>query len=63
MHILLKKTLSLTSRPCYRRKAETLSFLHVLLVLGVKMVSLLITRHKREGISLKQTLGKYLAAG
>jgi hypothetical protein len=33
------KTLSTTPRPLYRWKAETLSFLHVLLDLGIKLVS------------------------
>jgi hypothetical protein len=35
----VKKTLSPTPRPIYRWKAETLSFLYVLLVRGVKLVS------------------------
>ena len=35
------KTLSMTPRPYDRWEAETLSFLHVLLVLGVNMGSLL----------------------
>jgi hypothetical protein len=35
------KTLSETPRPWYRWKAENLSFLHVLLVWGVILVSLL----------------------
>ena len=35
------KTLSLTPRPYDRWKAETLSFLYVLLVWGVKLASLL----------------------
>jgi hypothetical protein len=36
-----KKTLSPTPQPLYCWKAETLSFLHVLLVWGVKQTSLL----------------------
>ena len=40
---LLWKTLSTTPRPLYRWKAETVSFLHVLLVWGVKLTSLLTT--------------------
>jgi hypothetical protein len=36
---LLMKTLSATPRPSYRWKAEDLSFLYVLLVWGVKLVS------------------------
>jgi hypothetical protein len=38
---LVKKTLFATPRPLYHWKAETLSFLHVLLVLGVNLGSLL----------------------
>jgi hypothetical protein len=34
-----KKTLSPTPRPIYHWQAETLSFLYVLLVWGVKLVS------------------------
>jgi hypothetical protein len=37
--LLVMKTLSVTSRPLYRWKAEDLSFLYVLLVWGVKLVS------------------------
>ena len=37
-----KKTLSATPRPLYRWKAETLSFLQVLLVWGINILSLLI---------------------
>ncbi len=36
-----KKTLFTTPQPLYHWKAETLSFLHVLLVWGVKLTSLL----------------------
>ncbi len=44
------KTLSATPRPYNRWKAETLSFLHVLLVLGVKMTSLLNKTRQSYGI-------------
>ncbi len=37
--LLVMKTLSATPRPLYRWKAEDLSFLYVLLVWGVKLVS------------------------
>jgi hypothetical protein len=37
--LLVMKTLSPTPRPLYRWKAENLSFLYVLLVWGVKLVS------------------------
>ena len=47
------KTLSMTPRPYDRWKAETLSFLHVLLVLGVKVTSLLTITRQNYGIVLK----------
>jgi hypothetical protein len=37
--LLVKKTLSVTPRPLYHWKVEDLSFLYVLLVWGVKLVS------------------------
>jgi hypothetical protein len=37
--LLVMKTLSAPPRPLYRWKAEDLSFLYVLLVWGVKLVS------------------------
>jgi hypothetical protein len=37
--LLVMKTLSATPRPSYSWKAEDLSFLYVLLVWGVKVVS------------------------
>ncbi len=37
--MLVMKTLSATPRPLHRWKAEDLSFLYVLLVWGVKLVS------------------------
>ncbi len=37
--LLVMKTLSATPRPFYRWKAEDLSFLYVLLVWGVELVS------------------------
>ncbi len=37
--LLVMKTLSMTPRPLYCWKAEDLSFLYVLLVWGVKLVS------------------------
>ncbi len=37
--LLVVKTLPVTPRPLYRWKAEDLSFLYVLLVWGVKVVS------------------------
>jgi len=43
-------TLSTTPRPLYRRKAETVSFLYVSLVLGVSMSSLLSKRRQNYGI-------------
>ena len=47
------KTKSTTPRPYDRWKAETLSFLHVLLVLGVKLTSLLTTMRQNYGILSK----------
>jgi hypothetical protein len=47
------KTLPTTPRPYDRWKAETLSFLRVLLVLGVKATSLLITMRRNYGIVSK----------
>jgi hypothetical protein len=44
------KTLSAAPRPYDRWKAETLSFLHVLLVLGVKLTSFLTTMRQNYGI-------------
>ena len=46
------KTLSETLRPYNRWKAESLSFLHVLLVWGVVPASLLIKMHQRSGCDL-----------
>ncbi len=48
------KTLSATPRPYDSWKAETLSFLHVLLVWGVTLTSLLNKRRQRWTIHLKQ---------
>jgi len=39
-------TLSATPRPWYRWKAENLSFLHVLLVWGVTLTSLLVKKRQ-----------------
>ena len=50
------KTLSATPRPYNRWKAETLSFLHVLLVWGVKLTSLLNKRRQSWTIHSKQTV-------
>ncbi len=47
------KTLSATPRPYDRWKAETLAFLHVLLVFGVKMTSLLTTMRQNYSISFE----------
>jgi hypothetical protein len=44
------KTLSAIPRPYNPWKAETLSFLHVMLVLGVKMTNLLNKTHQTYGI-------------
>ena len=54
-YYLVRKTLSATPRLWYRWKAETLSFLHVLLVWGVKLVSLLNKRRQSWTIHSKQT--------
>ena len=48
-------TLSATPRPYNHWKAETLSFLHVLLVLGVKLTSLLTTTCQNYGIGFEGT--------
>ena len=50
------KTLSATPRPYDRWKAETLSFLHVLLVWGVKLASLLNKRRQSWTIHQKPSL-------
>ena len=55
---LLWKTLSATPRPYNRWKAETLSFLHVLLVWGVKLTSLLNKRRQSWTIHSKQTVDR-----
>ena len=55
------KTLTATPRPYDRWKAETLSFLHLLLVLGVKLTSLLATVHQNYGIILKGTYFRKIA--
>ena len=47
------KTLSANLRPYNRWKAETLSFLHVLFVLGVKTTSLLNKTRQSYGIRFK----------
>ncbi len=52
--LLPRKTLSETPRPLYRWKAEVLSFLHVLLVWGVNLASLLNKRRQSWTIHLKQ---------
>ena len=53
------KTLSMTTRPYDHWKAETLSFLHVLLVLGVKLTSLLTTmRQNYDIVSKARIFGK-----
>ena len=46
------KTLSETPRPYNRWKAASLSFLHVLLVWGVAMASLLIKTRQSSGCDL-----------
>ena len=46
-------TLSATPRPLYHMKAETVSFLHVSLVLGSKLTSLLIKRGQSLGFVLE----------
>ncbi len=56
--LLLRKTLSETPRPLYRWKAEVLSFLHVLLVRGVNLASLLNKRRQSWTIHLKQTVNR-----
>ena len=50
------KTQFATPRPHYRWKAETLSFLHELLVLGAKLVSLLTTMRQNYGIVSKMRI-------
>ncbi len=52
--MLPRKTLSETPRPLYHWKAEVLSFLHVLLVWGVNLASLLNKRRQSWTIHLKQ---------
>ena len=54
------KTLSATPRPYDRWKAETLSFLHVLLVWGVKLASLLNKRRQSWTIYQKPSLAEIL---
>ncbi len=46
------KTLSVTPRPWYRWKAEYLRFLHVLLVRGVTLTSLLIKKRQSWALVL-----------
>ncbi len=50
------KTLSATPRPYNFWKAETLSFLRVLLILGVNVTSLLTTTRQNYGIVLKASI-------
>jgi len=47
------KTLSTTPRPWYHWKAEDLSFLHVLLVLGVTLTILLIKKRQSWAFVLR----------
>jgi len=55
---LVMMTLSQTPRPLYPRKAETISFLHVLLVWGVKLTSSLTKMCQSLGCVLKQTVDR-----
>jgi hypothetical protein len=50
------KTLSATPRPYDRWKAENLSFLHVLLVWGVTVTSLLIKKRQSWGFELRYNI-------
>ena len=56
---LLMKTLFATPRSWYNWKAETLSFLHVLLVWSVNLASLLNKRCQSWTIRLKKTCAKF----
>ena len=55
---LVMMTLSQTPRPLYPRKAEIISFLHVLLVWGVKLTSSLTKMCQSCGCVLKQTVDR-----
>ena len=55
---LVMMTLSQTPRPLYPWKAEIISFLHVLLVWGVKLTSSLTKMCQSLGCVLKQTVDR-----
>jgi hypothetical protein len=57
------KTLSVTPRPWYRWKAEDLSFLHVLLVWGVTLTSLLIKKCQSWVGSADEDITLFLVGG